>query len=48
MANAKITSSLVSIQWLAKHLDSKNPAALDASMKPVTLIKHNSAKEGAA
>lgn len=35
MANIKITSPLVSVQWLADHLDADNLVILDASMKPV-------------
>jgi thiosulfate/3-mercaptopyruvate sulfurtransferase len=36
MSNVKITSPLVSVQWLADHLDSDNLVILDASMKPIT------------
>jgi thiosulfate/3-mercaptopyruvate sulfurtransferase len=36
MTNAKITSSLVSVQWLAEHLNDENLVVLDASMKPVS------------
>ena len=35
MSNAKITSPLVSVQWLANNLDAENIVILDASMKPV-------------
>jgi thiosulfate/3-mercaptopyruvate sulfurtransferase len=35
MSKAKITSSLVSVQWLAEHLNDDNLVILDASMKPV-------------
>ncbi|MBC7877346.1 MAG: sulfurtransferase [Anaerolineales bacterium] len=35
MSNIKITSPLVSVQWLADHLDADNLVILDASMKPV-------------
>ncbi len=45
MSNAKITSSLVSVQWLAEHLNSENIVILDASMKPVTLLATDSFKE---
>ena len=45
MSNAKITSSLVSVQWLAEHLDSENIVILDASMKPVTLSATDSFEE---
>ncbi len=38
MSIAKITSPLVSVQWLAEHLDSENLVILDASMKPVTPV----------
>ncbi len=37
MSNAIIPSSLVSVQWLAEHLNAENLVILDASMKPVTL-----------
>jgi thiosulfate/3-mercaptopyruvate sulfurtransferase len=36
MSIAKITSSLVSVQWLADHLHDENLVVLDASMKPVS------------
>jgi thiosulfate/3-mercaptopyruvate sulfurtransferase len=45
MSNAKITSSLVSIQWLAEHLDAENLVILDASMKPVTLSDTDASQE---
>ena len=45
MSNVKITSSLVSVQWLAEHLDSENIVILDASMKPVTLSATDSFEE---
>ncbi len=35
MANIKIQSPLVSVQWLAENLDAKNLVILDASMKPI-------------
>jgi thiosulfate/3-mercaptopyruvate sulfurtransferase len=35
MSIAKITSSLVSVQWLADNFDAENLVILDASMKPV-------------
>lgn len=35
MKKANISSSLVSVQWLAEHLDAENLVILDASMKPV-------------
>ena len=35
MSIAKITSPLVSVQWLANNLDAENLVILDASMKPV-------------
>jgi thiosulfate/3-mercaptopyruvate sulfurtransferase len=35
MSHAKITSPLVSVQWLADNLDAENLVILDASMKPV-------------
>ena len=38
MSNAKLTSPLVSIQWLAENLDADNLVILDASMKPVTSV----------
>lgn len=36
MSKATITSSLVSVQWLAENLGAENLVILDASMKPVT------------
>lgn len=45
MSNIKITSSLVSVQWLAEHLDSENLVILDASMKPVTSADRNISQE---
>lgn len=45
MSNAKITSSLASVQWLADHLDSENLVILDASMPPVTPVNNDSAPE---
>jgi thiosulfate/3-mercaptopyruvate sulfurtransferase len=45
MSNAKITSSLVSVQWLADHLNARNLVILDASMKPVTPVPGDSAQE---
>jgi len=36
MSKATITSSLVSVQWLAENLGTENLVILDASMKPVT------------
>ncbi|HET7144953.1 MAG TPA: sulfurtransferase [Anaerolineales bacterium] len=45
MSNTKITSPLVSVQWLAEHLDSENLVILDASMKPVTLSATDSLEE---
>jgi thiosulfate/3-mercaptopyruvate sulfurtransferase len=41
MSIAKITSSLVSVQWLADHLDSENLVILNASMKPVISTGNN-------
>ncbi len=35
MANIKIQSPLVSVQWLAENLDAENLVILDASMKPI-------------
>lgn len=35
MKKATIPSSLISVQWLAEHLDAQNLVILDASMKPV-------------
>lgn len=45
MSNAKITSPLVSVQWLAEHLDAENLVILDASMQPVTPVANDSALE---
>ena len=45
MSNAKITSSLVSVQWLADHLNAENLVILDASMKPVTPVNSESSSE---
>lgn len=36
MSSIKITSPLVSVQWLAENLNAENVVILDASMKPVT------------
>lgn len=36
MSNIKITSPLVSVEWLAEYLNADNLVILDASMKPVT------------
>ena len=41
MSIAKITSSLVSVQWLADHLDAENLVILNASMKPVIPVANN-------
>jgi thiosulfate/3-mercaptopyruvate sulfurtransferase len=38
MSKATITSSLVSVQWLAENLGAENLIILDASMKPVTPV----------
>jgi thiosulfate/3-mercaptopyruvate sulfurtransferase len=45
MSNAKITSSLVTVQWLAEHFDSENLVILDASMKPVIPVDNNDSQE---
>jgi len=45
MSNAKITSPLVSVQWLAKNLDAENLVILDASMKPITPAGQNNSQE---
>ena len=45
MTNAKITSPLVSVQWLADHLDAENLVILDASMKPVVPVDNNDSQE---
>ncbi len=45
MSNAKITSPLVTVQWLADHLDSENLVILDASMKPVGVISNDDSEE---
>jgi thiosulfate/3-mercaptopyruvate sulfurtransferase len=45
MTIAKIISSLVSIQWLADHLDAENLVILNASMKPVTPAGSNDSLE---
>lgn len=45
MPNTKITSSLVSIQWLAENLNAENLVILDASMKPVTPVGNNDSQE---
>jgi len=42
MSIAKITSPLVSVQWLADNLDAENLIILDASMKPVTPVNNDS------
>jgi thiosulfate/3-mercaptopyruvate sulfurtransferase len=39
MSKATITSSLVSVQWLAENLGAENLVILDASMKPVTPLR---------
>ena len=41
MSNIKITSSLVSVQWLADYLNAENLVILNASMKPVTPAGNN-------
>ena len=38
MSSIKITSPLVSVQWLAENLNAENLVLLDASMKPVTSV----------
>lgn len=38
MSSIKITSPLVSVQWLAENLNAENLVLLDASMKPVTPV----------
>ena len=38
MTNARINSSLVSVQWLAENLNAENLVILDASMPPVTAV----------
>lgn len=38
MSGIKITSPLVSVQWLAENLNAENLVLLDASMKPVTPV----------
>lgn len=45
MANVKITSSLVSVQWLAENLEAENLIILDASMKPVTPVGNASSDQ---
>ena len=45
MSNAKITFPLVSVQWLADHLDLENLIILDASMKPVGITSNHAALE---
>lgn len=45
MSIKKITSSLVSVQWLAENLDSENLVILDASMKPVIPVNNNNSYE---
>jgi hypothetical protein len=45
MSNTKITSPLVSVQWLAEHLDAENLVILDASMQPITPVEQDSAQE---
>ena len=48
MSNAKITSSLVSVQWLAENFEAGNLVILDASMKPVTPVGDASSQGGTA
>jgi len=38
MSRIKITSPLVSVQWLAENINAENLVLLDASMKPVTPV----------
>lgn len=45
MANVKITSSLVSVQWLAENLEAENLIILDSSMKPVTPVGNASSDQ---
>jgi thiosulfate/3-mercaptopyruvate sulfurtransferase len=45
MTNAKITSSLVSAQWLADHLEDENLVVLNASMKPVIPVGNSDSPE---
>ncbi len=44
MSNIKITSSLVSVQWLAENFEAENLVILDASMKPVTPLGNASSE----
>ena len=48
MSNAKITSPLVSVQWLAENLNAENLVILDASMKPVTPVGNDSSQADAS
>ncbi len=41
MSVAKITSPLISVQWLYENLDADNLVILDASMKPVTPVNND-------
>lgn len=45
MSIAKITSPLVSVQWLADNFDAENLVILDASMKPVIPVANNNVQE---
>ncbi len=45
MSKAKITSPLVSVQWLAENFDAENLVILDASMKPVTPVGNDSSED---
>jgi thiosulfate/3-mercaptopyruvate sulfurtransferase len=45
MSIAKITSPLVSVQWLADHFDAENLVILDASMKPVGVTDNDDSGE---
>lgn len=46
MSKIKITSSLVTVQWLNENLRAENLVILDASMKPVTPMGNNDSPEG--